>query len=177
MLRTANHSRRLTRNSHSIKIMPQISLHSPVGDLSLSEDEGSIVALDWGWGRDQSPTPLLKEAAAQLNAYFDGRLKIFNLPLRPFGTDFQRSVWRAMCKIPYGKIRTYGDLAGRLKSGARPVGTACGRNPIPIIIPCHRVVGMTGLGGYSGDGGLDTKLALLTLEDAPTTFKPNKKRG
>ncbi len=146
--------------------MPQLSLHSPVGDISISEDAGAIVALDWGWGRDQTPTPLLKEAAKQLNAYFDGKLKKFDLPLRPGGTKFQQRVWRQMIAIPYGRVRSYGALATKLESGARPVGTACGRNPIPIIIPCHRVVGGHGLGGYSGAGGIATKVALLTLENA-----------
>jgi methylated-DNA-[protein]-cysteine S-methyltransferase len=146
--------------------MPQLSLHSPVGDLSLSEEDGALVALDWGWGRDQTPTPLLKEAIRQLNAYFDGKLTDFDLPLAPFGTAFQKRVWQQMRKIPYGKTRTYGALAEKLKSGARPVGTACGRNTIPIIIPCHRVVGTSTLGGYSGAGGLETKAALLRLEGA-----------
>ncbi len=144
--------------------MPQLSLHSPFGDLSISEDDGAIVALDWGWGRDQTPSPLLKDAVKQLNAYFDGKLTAFDLPLAPFGTAFQKSVWQQMRKIPYGKTCTYGAMAGRLKSEARPVGTACGKNPIPIIIPCHRVVGTATLGGYSGAGGLETKVALLRLE-------------
>jgi methylated-DNA-[protein]-cysteine S-methyltransferase len=146
--------------------MSQLSIHSPVGDLSISEDDGVIVSIDWGWGRDQVKTPLLKEAVKQLNAYFDGHLKSFDLPLAPFGTEFQKRVWKQMCKIPYGKTLTYGDMAAKLKSGARPVGTACGRNPIPIIIPCHRIVGTQNLGGYSGDGGLTTKVALLRLEGA-----------
>ena len=151
--------------------MPQLSLHSPVGDLSVSEDQGAIVALDWGWGRDQSPTPLLREALKQLNAYFDGKLTAFDLPIRPFGTTFQTRVWQQMLKIPFGQTRTYGALAAKLRSGARPVGTACGRNPIPIIIPCHRVIAAHGLGGYSGDGGTAAKVALLTLENAKIVFE------
>ncbi len=148
--------------------MPQLSLHSPVGDLTISEENGAIVALDWGWGRDQTPTPLLKKAVKQLNAYFDGKLKAFDLPLAPAGTSFQKQVWKQMNKIPYGKLSAYGEMAAKLKSGARPVGTACGRNHIPIIIPCHRVIGSNGgLGGYSGQGGLETKVALLKLEGAP----------
>jgi methylated-DNA-[protein]-cysteine S-methyltransferase len=146
--------------------MPQLSLHSPVGDLSLSEDAGKIVALDWGWGRDQEPTALLKEAVKQLNAYFDGKLTKFDLPLRPAGTSFHKEIWRQMVRIPYGKVRTYGDLAERLGASARAVGTGCGRNPIPIIIPCHRVVAAGHLGGYSGEGGRETKVALLRLENA-----------
>ena len=145
--------------------MPQLSMHSPVGDLSVSEENGVIVSLDWGWGRDQEKTPVLKEAIRQLNEYFDGRLKEFNLPLGPMGTQFQENVWSQMNEIPYGKVRTYADIAKRLKSSARAVGGACGRNLIPILIPCHRVVAANGgLGGYSGDGGLQTKTALLTLE-------------
>ena len=146
--------------------MPQLSLHSPVGDLSISEDAGKIVALDWGWGSAQDSTPLLKEAVKQLNAYFDGQLTKFDLPLRPQGTSFHKEIWRLMVRIPYGKVRTYGEIAERLGGGARAVVTGCGRNPIPIIIPCHRVVGASQLGAYSGQGGAETKVALLRLENA-----------
>lgn len=146
--------------------MAQLSLHSPLGELSLSEDDGAIVALDWGWGRDQCTTPLLRTAVRQLNAYFDGTLKKFDLPLNPFGSAFEKSVWQQMCKIPYGDVLRYGEVAKKLGSSARAVGTACGRNPIPIIIPCHRIVAVAGLGGYSGAGGNDTKVALLRIEDA-----------
>lgn len=146
--------------------MPQLSLHSPVGDLTVSEENGAIVALDWGWGRDQDTTPLLRRARDLLNAYFDGDATDFDLPLEPAGSPFQRRVWTAMCEIPAGGTETYGSLADRIDGIARAVGTACGRNPIPIIIPCHRVVAANGLGGYSGDGGLETKVALLRLEGA-----------
>ena len=147
--------------------MPQLSLHSPVGDLSISEEDGAIVALDWGWGAIQTETKLLLKARDQLNAYFDGELKKFALPLIPAGTPFQQKVWAAMRRIPYGQPATYGDLAHRIDSAARAVGRACGTNPLPILIPCHRVVGGDDrLGGYSGDGGLETKIALLRLEGA-----------
>ncbi len=147
-------------------------MHSPLGDLTLSEDDGKIVAVDWGWGRDQDATPVLKKAKAQLEDYFDGKLTKFDLPLAPFGSDFQKKVWRLMLRIPYGKTQTYGALAAKLDGSAQSVGTACGRNPLPILIPCHRVVAAGGkLGGYSGAGGLDTKTALLQLEGAlPTTL-------
>ncbi|TAK98226.1 MAG: methylated-DNA--[protein]-cysteine S-methyltransferase [Rhodospirillaceae bacterium] len=145
--------------------MPQLSLHTPVGDLTISAEDERIVAVDWGWGRDQAPTKILREAKKQLEAYFDGKLKRFDLPLAPAGTLFQQQVWRAMCDIPYGGTATYGALAARLHSSARSVGTACGRNPLPILIPCHRVVAAGNrLGGYSGDGGMKTKTALLRLE-------------
>jgi methylated-DNA-[protein]-cysteine S-methyltransferase len=151
--------------------MPQLSLHSPIGDLTLSEENGKLVAVDWGWGRDQDPTPLLRDAKKQLEAYFDRRLTAFDLPLAPEGTDFQKHVWRAMLKIPYGKTQTYGAISARLKASARSVGTACGRNPLPVLIPCHRVVAAGGrMGGYSGDGGLVTKTALLRLESADDLF-------
>jgi methylated-DNA-[protein]-cysteine S-methyltransferase len=147
--------------------MTQLSLHSPVGDLTVSEDEGAIVSLDWGWGAVQTETPLLLEARRQLHLYFDGDLKAFDLKLRPYGTTFRQRVWAAMCRIPYGKTETYGEMAGTLNSAARAVGGACGANPIPIIIPCHRVLAAGGrLGGYSGDGGSETNTFLLRLEGA-----------
>jgi methylated-DNA-[protein]-cysteine S-methyltransferase len=147
--------------------MPQLTALTPLGDLTLSEQDGVIVALDWGRGRDQSPTLLLSRAAAALHAYFDGAPDPFaDLPLNPAGTAFQRRVWAAMQAIPRGRTRSYGDLAHALGSSARAVGTACGANPIPIIIPCHRVTGASGLGGYSGGDGPTTKRYLLGLEQA-----------
>jgi len=142
-------------------------MHSPVGDLSICEENGAIIALDWGWGSTQQETPLLRKAVAQLEQYFDGELKKFALPLIPHGTKFQQKVWAAMQRIPYGQTATYGALADKLGSASRAVGQACGRNPLPILIPCHRVVGANDrLGGYSGDGGIETKTALLRLEGA-----------
>lgn len=148
--------------------MPQISVHSPVGDLTLFEHDGRIVALEWGWVEDQEETPVLVEARRQLEDYFAGDRRDFDLPLDPAGgTAFQNKVWAAMRAIPAGQVRTYGDLATELGSSARAVGTACGRNPLPILIPCHRVVAASGrLGGYSGWEGTDTKKRLLALEGA-----------
>jgi methylated-DNA-[protein]-cysteine S-methyltransferase len=147
--------------------MPQLSLHSPIGDLTISEDDDAIVSVDWGWGRDQTASELLKRAVDELNEYFDGTREAFDLALNPYGTGFDKKVWREMLRIPYGEVLTYGDVAKRLDAPARAVGTACGRNPIPVIIPCHRIVASNGLGGYSGDGGVETKLALLGLEGNP----------
>ena len=145
--------------------MPQLSIHSPIGDLSVSEQAGKIVSLDWGWGAIQNQTPLLLRAKEQLEEYFDRKRTKFSLPLDPPGTDFQNRVWKQMVKIPYGRTISYGELAANLETSSRPVGQACARNPIPIIIPCHRVVAGGGrLGGYSGDGGRETKRALLNLE-------------
>ena len=144
--------------------MPQISLHTPLGDLIVSEEDGAIVAVDWGWGRDQQRTALLDEARAQLQAYFDGKLSRFDLALSPGGTDYRRRVWAALCDIPSGQTRTYGDIARIAGGAARSVGQANGANPIPVLIPCHRVVAAGHLGGYSGGDGLHTKRFLLQLE-------------
>jgi len=102
-----------------------------------------------------------------LEAYFDGKLKTFDLPLHPAGTDFQRRVWFAMADIPYGETQTYGELAKTIGGVARAVGGACGKNPIPIILPCHRVMGGGGkLTGFSGGAGVESKIFLLKLEGA-----------
>jgi len=145
--------------------MAHLSLHSPVGALTVFEAAGAVVVLEWGRAPAAETSPLLDEAKRQLDAYFKGRLTVFDLPLRPWGTPFQEDLWRRLSKIPYGQVLTYGALAARMKSAARAVGGACGRNPIPIIIPCHRVVAAGGrLGGFSGGTGLDTKRALLRHE-------------
>lgn len=145
--------------------MTQLSFHSPIGDLTLTEEDGFIVSLDWGWSCAQGTSALLEKAKKQVMAYLDGLRRDFDLPLSPMGTEFQKKVWKAMQAIPYGKTRSYGEIAAKLKSSARAVGGACGRNPIPIIIPCHRVLGSGGaLGGYSGEGGTETKSQLLKLE-------------
>ena len=146
--------------------MAQLSTHSPIGDLTVSAEDGRIVALDWGWGRDQKETRLLARAVVQLHEYFDERRTRFELPLAPAGTEFQQAAWREMQKISFGGTRTYGELSAALNSVARAVGGACGANPIPVIIPCHRVLARNGIGGYSGAGGIETKIALLRLEGA-----------
>ncbi len=143
----------------------QLSIDSPVGPLTLTEQDGAVVEIGWGRGGGNG-SALLAEAARQLEAYFAGALTAFDLPLRPAGSPFERRVWAAMQQIPYGETRRYGELAAALGSAPRAVGGACGRNPIPVVIPCHRVLAKTGLGGYSGRGGLDTKRALLALEGA-----------
>ena len=145
-----------------------VTVASPVGALTLAERGGRIVSVSWGQNMNGgAATPLLAEAARQLEAYFTGRLRRFDLPLDPAGSAFQRGVWAAMEAIPYGATRSYGEIASELASAARAVGGACGRNPIPVIIPCHRVLAAgRRLGGYSGAGGLATKRALLALEGA-----------
>jgi methylated-DNA-[protein]-cysteine S-methyltransferase len=144
--------------------VPQRSLHTPVGDITVFEDDGAIVSVDWGWVETQDSTPLLLEAEAQLHAYMDGERKSFDLPLAPAGTPYRRKVWQALIDIPYGAVRTYGEIAAVVGGSPRSVGQANGSNPIPLIIPCHRVVAGSHLGGYSGGDGADTKRWLLALE-------------
>jgi len=147
--------------------MPHLTCSSPLGDLTLFEEDGAIIALEWGAADGGEKTPLLTEAVRQLDAYFDGALKRFDLPLRPEGTAFQRKLWKALEEIPYGQTLSYGELAHKIDSGPRAIGGACGKNPIPIIVPCHRVLASGGkMGGYSGLDGLDTKRILLRLEGA-----------
>ena len=132
----------------------------------LKEAAGAIVSIRWDDDPAGNGDPLRAEAARQLDAYFAGRLTEFDLPLRPAGSEFEMRVWTAMQDIPYGETRCYGDLAATTHSAPRAVGRACGRNPIPVVIPCHRVLGKGWMGGYSGAGGLTTKRALLELEGA-----------
>jgi methylated-DNA-[protein]-cysteine S-methyltransferase len=148
-------------------------LHSAIGDLTVAEEDGAIVSVDWGWGRDQSATPLLACARDQLFAYFDGDLTRFDLPLNPAGTPYRRRVWSALTNIPYGATRSYADIARQIGGSPRSVGQANGANPIPVIIPCHRVLATAGIGGYSGGEGLATKRTLLALEARATSLFPS----
>ncbi len=150
--------------------MPTLNVASALGPLTLVERDGALVRLGWDDAPDElpagGPTPLLREAAAQLAAYFAGTLTAFDVPLAPAGTGFQKRVWQAMREIPYGETWTYGGLAKRAGTVPRAVGGACGANPIPVIIPCHRVLAANGgAGGYSGKGGLKTKALLLDIEN------------
>lgn len=142
---------------------------SPVGRLAVEADHDAVTAVRWATPgertRDKAASAVLKEAARQLDRYFAGKLRRFDVPLAAHGTDFQKRVWSAMLGIPYGETATYGGLAKIVGSGPRPIGMACGRNPIPIIQPCHRVLGAGGKeGGFSGGKGLPTKRQLLALE-------------
>jgi methylated-DNA-[protein]-cysteine S-methyltransferase len=139
-------------------------LHTPIGPITVSEEDGAIVALDWGWGRDQTETATLRCAREQLHAYFDGKRSSFTLELNPQGTPYRRRVWQALREIPYGATRSYAEIARAAGGAPRSVGQANAANPIPIIIPCHRVLASNGIGGYSGGDGLDTKRYLLALE-------------
>ena len=127
-------------------------LQSPVGKLGATLSEESISKLSFeAEGKVRSPqTPLEKELFEQIQAFFSGELKRFDLPLNMQGTDFQLKVWRQLTAIPYGDTVTYGELSDTLHSSARAIGGACRRNPIPVIVPCHRVTSAAGIGGFSG---------------------------
>lgn len=144
--------------------MPELTCPSPFGPLTVREEDGRIAALRWG-GAASDETPLLTEARDQLAAYFAGTRRAFDLPVA-FQPGLQGEVMRAMCAIPFGETRTYGDLARALDAPAQAIGQACGGNPVPIIVPCHRILGASGLGGYSAPGGVETKVALLKHEGA-----------
>jgi methylated-DNA-[protein]-cysteine S-methyltransferase len=142
------------------------SVETPIGTLWLARDQDGLASVDFdGPSGARSGDALLLEAAAQLQAYFAGELERFELPLSLHGTVFQQRVWAAVASIPYGTAATYGSLADALGMPAayRAVGAANARNPLPVVIPCHRVVGVSGaLTGYGG--GLERKRALLAHE-------------
>lgn len=126
---------------------------SPLGRLGVKTVAGGLAGLDFvpaATGVRAPIDPLAREVCAQLGRYFSGALLDFDLPLYLRGTDFQKRVWRALRHIASGTVLTYGDLAQKLGSGARAVGSACRANPLPIVVPCHRVVAKSGLGGYMG---------------------------
>jgi methylated-DNA-[protein]-cysteine S-methyltransferase len=153
------------------------TMASPVGRLKLVASDDGLAAILWKndkagrvrlniVGEDKA-RPVLLEAEKQLNEYFAGKRKTFSLKLDLAGTDFQNKVWQALLKIPFGQTRSYGEIAKRIgrPRAVRAVGAANGRNPVSIVVPCHRLVGSTGqLTGFAG--GLDTKARLLKLEGA-----------
>ncbi|GAA3851133.1 methylated-DNA--[protein]-cysteine S-methyltransferase [Streptomyces coacervatus] len=154
-------------------------IDSPYGPLTLVAEEGTLCGLYMTDQRHRPPEEtfglrddtLFDESKEQLKAYFAGELKEFTVELRLHGTAFQRGVWDQLRKIPYGETRSYGDLADAMgnPSASRAVGLANGRNPIGIIVPCHRVVGANGsLTGYGG--GLDRKQRLLDFESGRALF-------
>ena len=151
-------------------------MDSPVGPLLLAADDDGLLLIEFGTPRHpvargndwrEGSNDVLEQTRAQLNEYFEGSRRDFDLPLSPRGTAFQRDVWQALQAIPYGETISYAELARRLgkPSAMRAVGAANGRNPLPIVVPCHRVIGADGsLTGFGG--GLPTKHYLLTLEGA-----------
>lgn len=148
--------------------MDSCVVKTPVGFLRLETDGAALTRAEFCAGPCKAQqSDILRQAAQQLEEYFSGTRRAFTVPLAPHGTPFQCAVWRALCGIPYGQTRSYGQIAAAVGNprAARAVGMACNRNPIGILIPCHRVVGANGaLTGYAG--GMDKKAALLKLEQA-----------
>jgi methylated-DNA-[protein]-cysteine S-methyltransferase len=151
--------------------MPAVVHAMPWGFLLVEEQGGALTRVQCLRPEERETsavsesTPLLREACAQLDAYFEGRLRRFDLPLSPQGTQFQRRVWEELRRIGWGSTRSYGEVARAVGSprGARAVGMACNRNPLLLVVPCHRVVGADGsLVGFGG--GLELKRRLLELE-------------
>jgi methylated-DNA-[protein]-cysteine S-methyltransferase len=147
--------------------MGRVTVDSPLGPVTLAADSGRLTSVGLGGppAEGEGPDPVLIEAARQIDAYFAQKLQVFDLPLGPAATDFQQRARAAMLAIAYGETASYGQLAAALGTAPRAVGLACARNPLPIIVPCHRVLGAAGsLGGYSGGAGLETKRWLLAHE-------------
>lgn len=146
----------------------QLTVFSPVGPLTLVEEDGALIRIVFGECFEEatvSSTPLLQQTARELDEFFRGERKSFTIPLSPKGTPFQKRCWEALCRIPYGETRTYAQQAAMIGSpkACRAVGMSNHRNPLPILIPCHRVLGKNGnLTGYAG--GLDIKEKLLNIE-------------
>ncbi|HEY9200630.1 MAG TPA: methylated-DNA--[protein]-cysteine S-methyltransferase [Gammaproteobacteria bacterium] len=161
--------------------MNSVICYTPLIDLKISQQHNQLCEIDFIHKTEldadhQQPSivdpqgiedPLLQQALQQILAYLQAPQFVFDLPLNPRGTSFQQSVWRYLRSIPAGEVRTYGEVAAALNSSPRAVGNACRRNPLPLVIPCHRVVSAAGIGGFSGHTAgtqIDTKRQLLAHE-------------
>ncbi len=146
--------------------------NTPVGTITIAEKGERLIGLSFGilMEGEYRKTPLLISAAEQLNEYFAGERRAFSLPIAPEGTAFQQRVWQGLLDIPYGETITYSQLARAIgcPNGARAVGGACGANPLPIIIPCHRVLAKGGTGGYAY--GAEIKKTLLKIENSGNNY-------
>lgn len=146
--------------------------NTPVGAITIAEKGERLIGLSFGilMEGEYRNTPLLISAAEQLREYFAGELRAFSLPVAPEGTAFQQRVWQGLLDIPYGETLTYSQLARAIgcPNGARAVGGACGANPLPIIIPCHRVLAKGGTGGYAY--GAEIKKTLLKIENSGNNY-------
>ena len=145
---------------------PTAGLLTPTGRFWVEAEGGAIIRAGWGDAPATTDDPTLRRALSEIAAYFSGTLTRFTVPLRPKVSAFQEQFHHALLDIPFGETRTYGQLGKLLTTPAQAIGQACGANPIPLLIPCHRVLGATTLGGYSGAGGVETKVALLRHEGA-----------
>ena len=153
------------------KDLSHLSFPTPIGPLTIFSENDALIVIESGRVTDgEENDPLLNEAKDQINAYFDGKLTTFDLPLAPDGPPRRRALWMAMMDIGYGETCSYGDFAKRVKSSPRAIGGGCAHNPIPIIIPCHRILAANRkMGGYSFANGAETKEQLLILEGAIKT--------
>ena len=158
----------------------QARLRAPFGTLGILSDERHITGISFLFGDVPALTPkrntLAHLACVQLSAYLDDPHYAFDLPIKLAGSMHQIQVWEAMCKIPAGSTQTYGELAEAIGSSARAVGGACGSNPVPVVVPCHRIVAANGLGGFMGGTGSDTlgiKRWLLAHEQRPFALTPS----
>ena len=141
-------------------------LDTPVGPFWVEALDGAIVSAGWGQAPGPAGHPLLEQAMAELEAYFAGQRRDFEVPIRIEPVGVQGAVMAAMLTIPFGETRTYGEIAKAVDAPPQAVGQACGGNCIPVLVPCHRVLGANGLGGFSAPGGIETKVALLKHEGA-----------
>jgi len=150
--------------------MYTLSFTTILGALTLKESDGYIIELSFDAEKSVTPTSLLKKCAREIVEYLEGRREIFSVPLKTSGTAFDQKVLKALKTIPFGTTATYGEIAKKIGSpkAYRAIANACGRNRLPILIACHRVVGSTGLGGYNG--GLKRKKVLLSLEKGINTL-------
>ena len=140
----------------------KISFVSLLGPITIFEEGGKIVSLLFSYSEHSDSSPLLEKAKEEIEEYFQGKRKTFDLPLDAKGTEFQKRVWKELLDIRYGETLSYGEIGDRIGTKAyRAIGNACGKNPIPILIPCHRVVGKDNIGGFSL--GLDLKRKLLDI--------------
>ena len=167
----------MSMHDHAAKLRYDV-VSTPIGKVTIFvEDDGAVHSIDFGDSRRrtraQRDATACAHVRAQLDEYFAGKRRVFELELRPRGTEFQQQVWQALLDIPFGETVSYGEIAKRLgpDTSPRAVGAANGSNPIPIVIPCHRVIGADGsLTGYGG--GLHIKAKLLRLEDAQGSLIP-----
>ena len=141
----------------------KISFVSLLGPITIFEEGGKIISLLFSYSEHSDSSPLLEKAKEDIEEYFQRKRKTFDLPLDAKGTEFQKRVWKELLDIRYGETLSYGEIGDRIGTKAyRAIGNACGKNPIPILIPCHRVVGKDNIGGFSL--GLDLKRKLLDIE-------------
>jgi len=146
--------------------MKTLTIDTPTGPFTLIAQNDEIVGAQWGGAHADGDSDVLRAAAVQVAAYFNDSNVVFDLPLRIMGSTAQQAACAAMAAIKVGETRTYGDLAADLGISAQAMGQLCGKNPIPLIVPCHRVLGASSLGGFSAPSGVETKVWLLKHERA-----------